>query len=202
MQAGWFTRLLGAVFARGLFSNEVGLGSAPNAYAYMAVDHPGIAGLYGMFEVFMDTIVICSMTGLVDIATRAYIERTDLTGAALVTEAFRRVYGDWAPIPLGVALALFAYTTLITWGWNGEVNWVYFWSKTLRLPEKPVRWVWRVMWVIPIVPAAIAGEMLEVFWNFADMANGFMAIPNLIAVAYFAPVGVGLIKEFLRSGKI
>ncbi|MGC8954372.1 MAG: alanine:cation symporter family protein, partial [Desulfurococcus sp.] len=65
------------------------------------------------------------------------------------------------------------------------------------------RWIWRFMWVIPIIPAAIAEtEMFEVFWNFADMANGLMAIPNLIAVAYFAPVGIGLIRDFLRSGKI
>ena len=189
-------------FARGLFSNEAGLGSAPNMYAYMTVDHPGRVGLYGIFEVFMDTIVICSMTGIVDIVTRVYIERPDLSGAALAMEAFYRAYGMWAPVVLGIALALFAYTTLLSWEWYGEVNWIYFWSKTLKLPEKPMRWVWRVMWVIPIIPAAIAGELFEVFWNFADVANGLMAIPNLIAVAYFAPVGIGLIRDFLRSGKI
>ncbi|MEM3920944.1 MAG: alanine:cation symporter family protein, partial [Desulfurococcus sp.] len=189
-------------FARGLFSNEAGLGSAPNMYAYMSVDHPGRVGLYGIFEVFMDTIVICSMTGIVDIVTRVYIERPDLSGAALAMEAFYRAYGIWAPVVLGIALALFAYTTLLTWEWYGEVNWIYFWSRTLKLPEKPMRWVWRVMWVIPIIPAAIAGELFEVFWNFADVANGLMAIPNLIAVAYFTPVGIGLIRDFLRSGKI
>lgn len=189
-------------FARGLFSNEAGLGSAPNMYAYMSVDHPGRVGLYGIFEVFLDTIVICSMTGIADIVTRVYIERPDLSGAALAMEAFYRAYGIWAPIVLGIALALFAFTTMLTWEWYGEVNWIYFWSKTLKLPEKPLRWMWRVMWVIPIIPAAIAGELFEVFWNFADVANGLMAIPNLIAVAYFTPVGIGLIKDFLRSGKI
>ncbi|ACL11708.1 Sodium:alanine symporter [Desulfurococcus amylolyticus 1221n] len=190
-------------FARGLFSNEAGLGSAPNMYAYMSVDHPGRVGLYGIFEVFMDTIVICSMTGIVDIVTRVYIERPDLSGAQLAMEAFYRTYGIWAPVVLGLALALFAYTTLLTWEWYGEVNWIYFWGKTLKLPEKPMRWIWRFMWVIPIIPAAIAEtKMFEVFWNFADTANGLMAIPNLIAVAYFAPVGIGLIRDFLRSGKI
>lgn len=189
-------------FARGLFSNEAGLGSAPNAYAYMTVDHPGRVGLYGIFEVLMDTIVICTMTGIVDIVTRVYIERPDLSGAALAMEAFYRAYGSWAPVVLGVALALFAYTTLLTWEWYGEVNWVYFWHRILKLPEKPLRWIWRIMWVIPIIPAAVSAELFTTFWDFSDMMNGLMAIPNLIAVAYFMPVGIGLIKDFLKSGKI
>ncbi len=183
-------------FARGLFSNEAGLGSAPNAYAFAESDHPGRQGFYGIFEVFMDTIVICTITVIADIITKAYIERPDLSGAALAMEAFYRGYGFWAPVIMGIALGLFAYTTVLTWEWYGEVNWRYFWVVTLKLPEKPLIWLWRVLWVIPLVPAAVAGQYFETFWTFSDMANGLMAIPNLIAVVYFAPIALKLIKDF------
>jgi len=183
-------------FARGLFSNEAGLGSAPNAYAFAESDHPGRQGFYGIFEVFMDTIVICTITTVADIITKAYIERPDLSGAALAMEAFFRGYGIWAPIIMGIALGLFAYTTILTWEWYGEVNWRYFWVVTLKLPEKPMLWIWRVLWIIPLIPAAVAGSLFETFWTFSDMTNGLMAIPNLIAVVYFAPVALKLIKDF------
>ncbi len=182
-------------FARGLFSNEAGLGSAPNAYAYAESDHPGRQGFYGVFEVFMDTIVICTITCIADIITRAAHE-TDYSGAALAMEAFYRGYGIYAPVVLGVALGLFAFTTLLTWEFYGEVNWKYFWVRTLKLPEKPLVWIWRVLWVIPIIPAAVAGELFEVFWDFSDTANGLMAIPNLIAVIYFLPIGISLLRDF------
>lgn len=183
-------------FARGLFSNEAGLGSAPNLYAYMVIDHPGRAGLYGAFEVFMDTLVICSITGISVVVTRTYIERPDLSGAALAMETFYRAYGIYAPTILAVALGLFALTTLISWEWYGEVNWVYLFNRTLKLPEKPMRWVWRVLWIIPVVPAAISPGLFEVFWDFSDTMNGLMAIPNMIAVAYFVPLAAKLIKDF------
>lgn len=183
-------------FARGLFSNEAGLGSAPNAYAYMTVDHPGRVAMYGVFEVFMDTIVICTMTGLVVTSTRAYIERPELSGSALAAEAFYRAYGAYAPIVLGVALAFFAYTTLLTWEWYGEVNWHYFWVRTLKLPEKPMRLIWRILWVIPILPAAVAAEYFTLFWDFADTMNGLMVIPNLIAIAYFMPLALKVVRDF------
>lgn len=181
--------------ARGLFSNEAGLGSAPNAYAYGESDHPGRQGFYGMFEVFMDTLVICMITGISVVITGAYT--TGLTGAPLAFEAFSRGYGGLAPLLVGVALMLFAFTTLLTWAWYGEVNWVYFWSKILKLPEKPVRLVWRVLWVIPIIPAAVlAREYFEIFWDFSDTMNGLMAIPNLIAVIVLAPIIIALLRDF------
>ncbi|MDW8082668.1 MAG: amino acid carrier protein [Sulfolobales archaeon] len=183
-------------FARGLFSNEAGMGSAPNLYAYMIVDHPGRAAMYGAFEVFMDTLVICSITGVANIVARTYIERPDLSGAALAMETFYRAYGIYAPVVLGIALGLFAYTTLLSWEWYGEVNWLYLWNKTLKLPEKPLKWVWRFMWVAPIIPAAISPELFTVFWDFSDTMNGLMTIPNLVAVAYLMPVAYRLTKDF------
>ncbi|MEO3993012.1 MAG: amino acid carrier protein [Desulfurococcaceae archaeon TW002] len=183
-------------FARGLFSNEAGLGSAPNLYAYMTIDHPGRAAMYGIFEVFMDTLVICSVTGVANVVARTYIERPKLSGAALAMETFHRAYGIYAPIVLGLGLGLFAFTTLLSWEWYGEVNWLYFLNKTLKLPEKPLKWIWRFMWIVPIIPAAISPELFAVFWDFSDTMNGLMAIPNLVAVAYLMPVAIRLIKDF------
>ncbi|MEM4005586.1 MAG: amino acid carrier protein [Desulfurococcaceae archaeon] len=207
--AGGYTVMWGVTqairygLARGLFSNEAGLGSAPNLYAFMKVDHPGRAGLYGIFEVFMDTIVVCSFTGISIVLVGAHIKYPELSGAALAFQAFYEFYGMWVPIVLGVALGLFAYTTLLTWSTYGEVNFKYFFSKVLRLPEKPVIWFWRILWIVPIIPASISPKLFEIFWDFADTMNGLMMIPNIIAVAYFAPVAMKLIEDFVTrfSGK-
>lgn len=182
--------------ARGLFSNEAGLGSAPNLYAFMKVDHPGRVGLYGIFEVFMDTIVVCSMTGISILTVGAHLKYPELSGAALAFQAYYEFYGIWVPVVLGVALSLFAYTTILSWWAYGEINFKYFFSKILKLPEKPVVWFWRILWLAPIIPAAISPGLFEVFWDFSDTANGLMMIPNLIAVAYFAPVAAKLIEDF------
>lgn len=181
--------------ARGLFSNEAGLGSAPNAYAFGRSDHPGRQGFYGMLEVFVDTLVICMLSGLVIMVTGAYA--TGEKGAPLVMEAFSRVYGDLSALIVGVALALFALTTLITWAWYGEVNWIYFWHKVVGLPERPLRLIWRIIWVIPIIPAAILSEELfKTFWDFSDTMNGLMAVPNLVAVIVLAPIAIKLMADF------
>ncbi|MEM1642695.1 MAG: amino acid carrier protein [Desulfurococcaceae archaeon] len=182
--------------ARGLFSNEAGLGSAPNVYAYMKIDHPGRAGFYGVFEVFMDTIVVCSLTGISIVLVGAHIKYPELSGPALAFQAYYEFYGVWVPIVLGVALGIFAYTTLLTWATYGEVNFKYFFCKILKLPEKPVTLIWRILWIVPIIPAAISPKLFEVFWDFADTMNGLMMIPNLIAVAYFAPVAMKLMEDF------
>ncbi len=183
-------------FARGLFSNEAGAGSAPNGYAYMTVDHPGRAAMYGIMEVFLDTIVICSITCLTVLTSRVYIEEPELTAAPLVMEAFKRVYGSWAPLILGISLTLFALTTMLTWEWYGEVNWRYFFVRTLKLPEKPMIWLWRILWVIPIIPCAVTPELFKFYWDFADLCYGLEAIPNLVAVIYLSPVALKLIKDF------
>ncbi|QOR94181.1 sodium:alanine symporter family protein [Thermosphaera chiliense] len=195
--AGWtvFTALRYGM-ARALFSNEAGAGSTPNVYAYMTIDHPGRAAFYGIFEVFMDTIVICSVTGLTIVISGVHIERPDLSGAALVMEAFYRAYGAYASAILGVALALFAYTTMLTFAWIVEINWVYLFSRILKLPEKPMRYLVRVLWIVPSIPAAVMGELFETLWNFADMSYGLMMLVNVIAVVYFTPLALKLIKDF------
>jgi AGCS family alanine or glycine:cation symporter len=217
--AGW--TLLSAIrygVARGLFSNEAGLGSAPNMYAYMKIDHPGRAAMYGSVEVFMDTIVVCMVTGLTNTTMLIKVQESTgytyeeiihkgvltggeaLKGAKMAMWSFSQFYGAWAGIIVGMALFLFAFTTLLSWEWYGEVNWVYFWCRTLKLPEKPMRWIFRVLWVIPIIPAAYFGEEAwGLFWEFSDMMNGLMAIPNLIALAVLSPIAWSVIKDFTEK---
>ena len=180
--AGWVVfEAIRYGFARGLFSDEAGLGSAPLTYAHAKSDHPSRQGFYGVFEVFMDTIVVCSITVIANIVTNAYIERPDLSGAALAMGAFHRVYEAFAPLVLGLALILFAYTTILAWEFYGE---------------KIARSFLRVVWMPPIVGAAIAPQLFETFWTFSDTFNSLMAIPNLITVVFPAPVAVKLLKDF------
>lgn len=182
-------------FARGLFSNEAGLGSAPLAYAYAESDHPGRQGFYGAFEVFWDTIVICTITGVADVVTGAW--ETGLTSTALAAEAFRRVYGLWSPIFVSVALCLFAYTTLLTWEFYGENTFLYFIVEKCKIGSyRTASWFYRIVWLPPIIAAAVAAAYLGPIWDFADTMNGLMAIPNLIAVVILAPIAVKLAKDF------
>ncbi|RLE51637.1 MAG: sodium:alanine symporter family protein [Candidatus Methanomethylicota archaeon] len=182
-------------FARGLFSNEAGLGSAPLAYAFAESDHPARQGFYGIFEVFMDTLVVCSITGIAVVATGAY--ETGATGAYLAMEAFTRVFGAWAGIVMGVALALFAFTTLLTWSFYGETTFIYFMVEKVKiLSYRTASWIYRILWLPPIIAAAAAAQHLTAIWDLADTLNGLMAIPNLVAVVYFAPVAMRLLKDF------
>ncbi|MDW8044905.1 MAG: amino acid carrier protein [Nitrososphaerota archaeon] len=182
-------------FARGLFSNEAGLGSAPLAYAFAKSDHPGRQGFYGIFEVFMDTLVVCTITGIMVVATGAY--ETGKTGAYLAMVAFSKVYGPWAGVVVGFALALFAYTTLLTWSFYGETTFIYFISEKVKiLKAKVASWIYRILWLPPIIAASVAAPYLVAIWDLADTLNGLMAIPNLVAVVYFLPLALRLMKDF------
>ncbi len=182
-------------FARGIFSNEAGLGSAPIAYAYSESDHPGRQGFYGVMEVFLDTIVICSITGIMIVSSG--VDITKYTGAYLAMEAFSKVYGKWAGVVVGVALALFAYTTLLTWEFYSERAFVYFFSERLKiLSERIAVWVIRVLWVISIIPGAIAAAYLGALWDVADTLNGLMMIPNVIALVTLLPTSLYYLRDF------
>jgi AGCS family alanine or glycine:cation symporter len=168
-----------------------------------------------MVEVFVDTIVVCMVTGLTnvtmllktyevygytynDVIIKGVMSGGEqLKGAKMAMWAFSQFYGIWAGVVVGLALFLFALTTILSWEWYGEVNFVYSFSRTLKLPEKPVRWFWRILWIIPIIPAAYYGEeAFKLFWDFADTMNGLMAIPNLVAIGVLAPVAYKLIHDF------
>jgi AGCS family alanine or glycine:cation symporter len=178
--------------ARGLFSNEAGLGSAPIVHAAAQTDHPVRQGLYGIFEVFVDTILICTMTGLVILVTGTWTE--GVTGAALSARAFEvGLPGTWGDIIVTGGVLLFAYSTIIGWSYYGETGAVYLLGARAAVP-------YRLLWLIFIYLGATGS--LHVIWDVADTLNGLMAIPNLIALLASIPVLLRLQKEFFSRDRV
>ncbi len=177
--------------ARGLFSNEAGLGSAPLVHATANTDHPVRQGLYGIFEVFVDTILICTTTGLVIMVTGAW--ETGATGAALSGKAFELgLPGTWGHLIVTVGLVLFAFSTIIGWSYYGETGIVYLLGTRAALP-------YRIAWLVFIYLGAVGS--LHVVWDVADTLNGLMAIPNLVSVLIALPLIRRLQREFFQRDK-
>jgi AGCS family alanine or glycine:cation symporter len=174
--------------ARGLFSNEAGLGSAPLVHATANTDHPVRQGMYGIFEVFVDTLLICSTTGLVILVTGVW--ETGETGAALTGRAFETgLPGVWGDILVTTGLVLFAFSTIIGWSYYGETGIVYLFGSRAALP-------YRVVWLVFIYLGAVGS--LHLVWDIADSLNGLMAIPNLVSVLLSIPLLRRLQREFFR----
>ena len=178
--------------ARGLFSNEAGLGSAPMVHATAETDHPVRQGLYGIFEVFVDTILICTTTGLAILVTGAWDNGS--TGAALSVEAFTTgLPGAWGGIVVTTGLVLFAFSTLIGWSYYGETGIVYLLGTRAALP-------YRLLWLVFIYLGAVGS--LHLIWDIADTLNGLMAIPSLISVLISIPVLRRLHREFFEQRRV
>ena len=177
--------------ARGLFSNEAGLGSAPMVHAAAQTDHPVRQGLYGIFEVFVDTLLICTVTGLVILVTDSWTSGS--TGAALSVRAFETgLPGTWGDIVVTGGLILFAYSTVIGWSYYGETGVVYLFGSKAAIP-------YRIAWLVFIYLGSVGS--LHLIWDVADTLNGLMAIPNLIAVLFSIPLLLRLQKEFFARDR-
>jgi AGCS family alanine or glycine:cation symporter len=171
--------------ARGLFSNEAGLGSAPLVHAAARTDHPVRQGLYGIFEVFVDTILVCTTTGMVILLTGVWTNGT--TGAELAGQAFSTgLPGTWGNVVVTTSLTLFAFSTVIGWSYYGETGIVYLFGPAAALPYK-------LAWLLFIYLGAVGS--LHLVWDVADTLNGLMAIPNLIAVL----ASIGLLRRLIRE---
>ena len=206
--AGWSVKLaVTKGIARGVFSNEAGLGSAPMVHATANVNHPVRQGLYGIFEVFMDTFVICSMTALVIMTTGTLTGQPELTGAQLSLYAFEMGLGEIAGKNiLSIGLALFAFTTILGWYWYAETAATYLFG----IGFKPVM---KGMWIALILLGAAGGQILgtgaqaflKELWDMADTLNGLMAIPNLLGLLLLSGVLRKVIKDFdakRKSGEL
>ena len=175
--------------ARGVFSNEAGLGSAPIAHAASTTDHPVRQGLWGVFEVFMDTIVICTLTALAILVSGLW--NTGVTGAALTTQAFdEAILGGGYIVSIGIML--FAFSTILGWSYYGERCAEYLFGVKAIVP-------YRIIWIPFVVIGAIGG--LEFIWDLADTMNGLMAIPNLVGILLLSGTVIRLTKEFFASEK-
>ena len=182
---------------RGVFSNEAGLGSAPMAHAASSETDPVKQGLYGIFEVFMDTIVICTLTALTLLCgaqSGVEIVWGQSAGAELISQSFATVFGTkMGALIVAVGISLFALTTILSWSLYGSRCCEFI------LGTKSVS-VYQILFVVVIVIGAALE--LELVWDIADTLNGFMAIPNLIALLGLSGVVIKLTKEYFSKEKI
>lgn len=174
--------------ARGVFSNEAGLGSAPIAHAAAQTDSPVRQGVIAMLGTFIDTLVICSITGLAIIVTGVWTGEAQ--GVSMSQAAFLSAipYGDKF---ISISLIFFAFTTILGWSYYGERCAQYLFGARIELP-------FRIAWVLTIpVGAHMVG--LDMVWMIADTLNGFMALPNLIALLLLSGVVVKLTREHFKN---
>ena len=173
--------------SRGVFSNEAGLGSAPMAHAAAETPGPIQQGLYGIFEVFADTTVICTMTSLVILMSGTPIEYGQPAGVELTNAAFAMTYGKYASVVVAIGLSLFAGSTILSWGLYGtRCAEDLFGSKVI----KP----YQILFCIVVVMGAVMD--LSLAWDISDTLNACMAIPNLIGLLLLSPVVIKLAKEY------
>ena len=175
--------------ARGVFSNEAGLGSAAIAHAAAKTDNPVRQGIIAMLGTFIDTLVVCTMTALVILTSGAWT--SGLNGAVLTSTAFSNSIGGGQYI-VTIALAVFAFTTILGWSYYGERCWQYLFK------EKTVI-IYRGLWVLAAL--GFANVKVDFVWNLADTLNGLMAVPNLVGLLLLAPMVFKVTSDYFDKEK-
>ncbi|HFI0048385.1 TPA: alanine/glycine:cation symporter family protein [Streptococcus suis] len=177
--------------ARGVFSNESGLGSAPIAAAAAKSDNPVEQGLISMTGTFIDTLIICTLTGLTILVTGQW-SGEGLEGAPLTQAAFATVFGNTGSIALTISLVLFAFTTILGWSYYGERCIEFLFGTKSILP-------YRLLFVAMV---ALGGFLkLDLIWTIADIVNGLMALPNLIALLALSPIIIKETRQYFAKKK-
>lgn len=179
---------------RGVFSNEAGLGSSVMVHSSSNVKEPVRQGMWGIFEVFADTIVVCTLTafsvlssGLVDLETGAVLSSAE--GSALVGDAFATVFGPVGPKFIALAILLFAFSTVLGWNHYGTTAFEYLFGSAASM-------IYRVIFIVFIVIGATM--KLDLAWDISDTFNGLMAIPNLIGVLALSPVVYRITANYVK----
>lgn len=185
--------------ARGVFSNEAGLGSSAIAHAAAQTDEPVREGLVAMLEPFFDTLVICSLTAFVVLTTDAWHTPADTMyqSTALVAKAFAKGFGvfgqhagfmgSWA---VGIAVLFFAYSSMVTWSYYGDRAAFFLWGNRAVM-------VYRILFIVVIILGAVSP--LRIVWQFADLANILMAVPNLISLILLTPLLCDMTRRYFQS---
>ena len=176
--------------SRGIFSNEAGLGTGSIAHACADTRKPVKQGFFGIFEVFVDTIVICTLTALVILCSQVPVSYGQAAGAELTISGFTATYGNWVSIFTAVAMCCFAFSTIIGWGLYGTRCIEFLFGSRVNKP---------FMLVYALVAIMGATMDLGLMWSIAETFNGLMAIPNLIAVFLLSGVVVKLVKEYFAG---
>lgn len=176
--------------ARGLFSNEAGMGSTPHAHATADVKHPALQGMAAFIGVFIDTILVCTATALMILATDAHL--AGLKGAAVTQQAFTTAFGGFGAGLLAICLTFFAFTTIVGWYYFGESN-IRFLFKGKFLNE------YRVLVLLAILLGTLG--KVDLVWALSDMFNGFMVIPNVIALFLLRHEIKAVYADYLMKAK-
>ncbi|HEM4251010.1 TPA: sodium:alanine symporter family protein [Streptococcus suis] len=177
--------------ARGVFSNESGLGSAPIVAAAAKPDNPVEQGLISMTGTFIDTLIICTLTGLTILVTGQW-SVAGLSGAPLTQAAFASVFGQPGAIALTLSLVLFAYTTILGWSYYGERCIEFLFGTKSILPYR----------LVFVAMVALGGFLkIDLIWTIADIVNGLMALPNLIALLALSPVIIKETRQYFAKKK-
>ena len=176
--------------SRGVFTNEAGMGTAGIAHGSANVKHPVEQGLMGIMEVFLDTVVICTMTALVILCSGVPVPYGSDVGVSLTADAFSGVLGPWVKVFIAASLCLFAFATILGWGLYGARCAQYLFGKSL----------WRRFAILQAA-TVIAGAVLntQLIWQLAEIINGLMAIPNLISLAVLTPELCRLIHDYMQK---
>lgn len=177
--------------SRGVFTHEAGMGSAPIAHASAATDHPARQGLWGAFEVFFDSIILCTITALVILTSGVWRGSPLIPDGTLCSLAFEQAFtGGEYLVCLG--LTLFAFATIIAWSYYGEKCVEYLFPKGKFLIR-----IYQIMYILAIYMGCVTS--LDLVWIFADLCNGLMAIPNLVALMALSPVIRRFTQDFFQD---
>ncbi len=181
-------------FKRGVFSNEAGLGSSVMVHSTSNVKEPVVQGMWGIFEVFMDTIIVCTLTalviltsGVVDLQTGASISGTTKLG--LATEAFTKNFGSFGGIFVALAVTLFAFSTVLGWSFYGTKSWEFLFGTKSTM-------IYKVIFILAILASSVMDTSLAV--DLSDTFNGLMSLPNLIGVIFLSGTVVKITKNYLN----
>ena len=176
--------------ARGTFSNEAGCGSSPITHATAITEHPFKEGMYGSFEVFIDTIVVCSMTALAILSSSPDIWQSGLKDVSLTMAAFSGVYSTAGNVLITIAISLFAFSTTVGWELNYESAFFYIFPKKTNMAKLFLRIVW-------LIPGFLSlGQTPEVVWLVVDIASGLWCIPNSIALILLVKIFMKIYEDY------
>ncbi len=178
--------------SRGVFTNEAGMGTASIAHAGANVQHPTQQGLLGIVEVFLDTVVICTMTALVILCSGVDVGYGVDQGVSLTVDAFSAVYGGWITVPIALSLCCFAIATVLGWGLYGIRCAQYLFGDR----------VWKGFVLVQVITVVVAAVLQTgTVWMLSETVNGLMAIPNLIALAYMTPEVCALTRSYIANSR-